>query len=121
MKKLSSYISTLQAKSSIVAGLIVFLLFSQQIHYQQEQIKVKVEVSSSEDGENDDSEHATMISVDQDIIASGIQFNVNHVFYEIMNIEQDEEDDTFESAEIKSVPNDFHKILFRQVISPNAP
>lgn len=115
------YLSTLQAKSATVVGLIVFLLFSQQIHYQQEQIKVKVEVSSSEDGENDDSGQATMISVDQDIIASGVQFNVNHVFYEIMNIEQDEEDDTFESAAINSVPDDFQKVLFRQVISPNAP
>lgn len=101
---------------------MILLVFAQQIHIIQDRAIATEEISAvSQDNESEESKPESLLGVDQNIIASGLQLHVNHVFYEIMNIEQDEEEDNFENAGINSFSNYFTKVLFCKVISPNAP
>ena len=79
------------------------------------------EIVPVSDDSCDSQEPVTTLDVNKNLIASNAQFHVNHVFYEIMDIEQDEEEDGFENSGNISISEDFRKVLFSQVISPNAP
>ena len=109
-------------QSRMILGMLIIsmLIFSQQMNFSEQLKATDTEVASS--GEDGNEERpVTLLDVDHDVITAGVQFHVNHVFYEIMNIEQDEEEDSFSNIEMASIPDDYRKVLFSQVISPNAP
>ncbi len=121
MKKLSSLFTDLRTNTLSIVVLMITLVCAQQVHNSQSIVESGEEISSAKSDDGDDQEPIATLDVDQNIIASNAQFHVNHVFYEIMNIEQDEEEDNFENSGTVSISDDYRKVLFSQVISPNAP
>ena len=106
----------------LIAAMVV-LVFAQHIQISQQQAEFTQQVVQENQTEDSETENEPIASLDVDsnIIASTVQFHVNHVFYEIMDIVQDEEEDDFENTELSSLADDYRKVLFCQVISPNAP
>lgn len=104
-----------------IIGIIVLFVSAQQIQAFSIRTNVQEVASSSQKDKGDDSKPVTLLDMDHDLIVSNVHFHVNHVFYEIMNIEQDEQEDDFENTDLIYLPDDFRKVLFSQVISPNAP
>lgn len=121
MKKLSSIFTGLRTNTLGIVVLMIALMGAQQVRSSESMIQWEQEVSSSMSDEGEDQEQEASFNINHSIIASNAQFHVNHVFYEIMNIEQDEEDDNFENSDSDPVSDDYRKLLFNQVISPNAP
>ena len=121
MKKLSSLLNGLRINTISIVILMITLVFAQQVNNSQSMVESEEEISSAKSDEEGDQEPVTTLDINQNIIASNAQFHMNHVFYEIMNIEQDEEEDNFENSGTISISDDYRKVLLSQVISPNAP
>jgi len=122
MKKLSLLLRIIRTCTPTIISIMVLLVFTQQIRHNQIQLKLGEELASTnQSDEKDDSEPLTILDVDQSLIASNVQVHVNHVFYEIMNFEQDDGDDDLGNTGVISISDDYRRVLFSQVISPNAP
>jgi hypothetical protein len=123
MKMLSYTTSKIRSHSLAMVAFMILMVLAQQayISHQQSIIGQEIASAASSQNENSDAEPQTTFDVDHNIIASSIQFSVSHAFYEIMDIIQDEEEDNFHNIELTSFPDDYRKVLFCQVISPNAP
>jgi hypothetical protein len=108
--------------------LLAFLVLAQQAHsiplFDQE-IKYSDDsglesANNTTEDEEDDSEK-THVAIDLSLISSNVQCNIHHVFYEIMDIEYNIEGEKNNIYQ-ENIDSDSHlKILFRKVISPNAP
>lgn len=109
--------------SLVIFVVILAMLFTQQIYLDLPgSFSENIESYSQQDQTDDkESQPLTVLDVDQNLIASNIQLNVNHVFYEIMAIEHDEVQDNFGDVKSLQLPDGNYKIQLRQVISPNAP
>ncbi len=112
-----------QSSLVIFVVILAMLVFTQQIYLDlpgsfSENIESSTQQEQTDDEE---SQPLTALDVDQNMIASNIQLNVNHVFYEIMAIEHDEVEDNFGDVKTLQLPDGNYKIQLRQVISPNAP
>lgn len=116
-------ISFYTRSNGLVFIVFMMLLVVTQQAYSSYTIACQTEETQDEqDADQDtDSESQQVISIDQLLISSGMQVNLVHVFYEIMIIELDQESDRSWYAIRHELPDRFMKILFRQVISANAP
>ena len=121
MKKLSSLFTGLRTNTLGIVVLMITLMGAQQVRSSQSMINWEQEIAASMSDDGEDQVPETTFNIDHSLIASNAQFHVNHVFYEIMNIEQDEEEDNFENSGSDPISDDQRKLLFNQVISPNAP
>ena len=119
LQKISFYIR----RNGLVFIVFMMLLVVTQQVYSSYPITCQTEVSQDEQDadRNTDNESRPVISIDKSLISSGMQVNLVHVFYEIMIIELDQESDRSWYAIRHELPDRFMKILFRQVISANAP
>ncbi len=116
-------ISFYTRNNGLVFIVFMMLLVVTQQAYSSYPIACQTEETQDEqDADQDtDSESRQVISIDQLLISSGMQVNLVHVFYEIMIIELDQESDRSWDAIHHELSDRFMKILFRQVISVNAP
>ena len=108
--------------------LLAFLVLAQQAHSIQlfdQAIKYSDDcnwesANKTAEGEEGNSEK-TFVSIDHSLISSNVQVNIHHVFYEIMDIEYNIEGEK-NNVYQENIDSDTHlKILFRKIISPNAP
>jgi len=74
-----------------------------------------------ETGQNESNDEDATFTIDYSLIASAFQANLVHVFYEIMDIELDQEGDGKDFGAVAEIPNRLRNILFRLIISINAP
>ena len=120
MKKLSKN-SPKKYNPLVLVVILAMMIFAQQTYLNPPDSFSENIEDSSQQANDEESRPLTVFDIDQNLIASNIQLNVNHIFYEIMAIEHDEVMDHFGEVGTTKSPDDYHKILFRQVISPNAP
>lgn len=102
--------------------LFALLLIIQQVCINS-YINHPVELSQDyrETGQDESNDEDATFTIDFSLIASAFQANLVHVFYEIMDIELDQEGDAKDFGAIAEIPNRLRKVLFRLVISANAP
>lgn len=128
MEKIKFIFRAVRSNSLVITMLLAFLVLAQQAHHIQsfdQEIKYSDD-SALESGNNtteaeeDDSEK-TYVSIDLSLISSNVQSNIHHVFYEIMDIKYNIEGEKNNVYQENINSNSHQKILFRKVISPNAP
>ena len=128
MEKLKFIFRLVRSNSLVITMLLAFLVLAQQAHSSQ---LFGQEIAYSDDSGRESTENATddedgdseetSLSINHSLISSNIQSNIHHMFYEIMDIEYDIEGEENNFYQEKIDPDTHLKILFRKVISPNAP
>ncbi len=119
LQKISFY----TRRNGLIIIVFMMLLVLTQQAYSSYPIVCQTEVSrDNQDADQDtNNESRPVISIDQSLMSPGMQVNLVHAFYEIMIIEMDQESDRTWYTIRHELPDKFMKILFRQVISANAP
>jgi len=118
MKKLSSILHRVRKEQLVIVFLMICLVFSQQAMSLQIEEQGKREKAEG----NDDEDSTEAFVLDSfSMLTPAVQTHINHVFYKIMDIEYDTVKDHFKEFPSKIDPESYLKILFRRVISPNAP
>lgn len=108
--------------SLLFTVLFALLLIIQQVCINS-YINNHVELSQDyqETGQDESNDEDATFTIDYSLIASAFQTNLVHVFYEIMDIELDQEGDGKDFAAVAEIPNRLRNVLFRLIISINAP
>ena len=128
MEKLIFIFKSAKINRLIITILLTLLVFAQQAHSARlycldiERLDTSGWESNAEKSDGEDSESKeTTIAINYSLMSSPVQSNVHHVFYEIMDIEFDVEGEGFNVFQELIDPDAHLRILFRKVISPNAP
>lgn len=120
MKKLSSILSIVRKSQLLISFLMMSLVFPQQAvslpSDETEQVDIGDEKNTEAEGEQSESFVLESFSM----VTPASQSHIHHVFYEIMDIEYEVEQD-FKDFQSFEEPESYLKILLGQVISPNAP
>lgn len=113
---------TFKHKILLIQGIILALIIVfQGVHqFQFEESLNKTEINDATDGDEDE-ERATFIDINQEYIATSILDSPHFESFEIMEIIlPNDEESAFQIDEFVDKGTLF-KVLFQQVISPNAP
>ncbi len=128
MEKLIFILKTARTNRLLITMLLTLLVFTQQAHSTQlyqngfESFDgSRWEMDSDKSNEEDSDSKETTVAINHSLMSSPVQGNVPHVFYEIMDIEYDIEGEGYNIYQEIIDPDAHLRILFRKVISPNAP
>jgi hypothetical protein len=118
MKKLSSILSIIRKSQLLFVLMMIGLVFPQQtMSFPTEDVNAfEITEKSATEGEQPE----LFILKSSSMVTPASQAPIDHVFYEIMDIEYEVEQDFDDYLSIDDGES-YLKILFRQVISPNAP
>ena len=112
MKEIISIFSIARKSRWIIVVMMIGLVISQPAWSIQDK-EVAVEIA-------DDTQQDEVFVLESPTVAPSSHANLHHAFYEILVIEYDSGSETKEYHEITGTES-FRRVLFRRVISPNAP
>ena len=115
--KINNSIQVTRKLQPIFIVIMICLVFSQQAMSLQIQMDEKqlVEVTDEDNAEEQ------FVLKSTSMVSPSAQTHIHHVFYEIMDIEYDTKQDQFRDFQSPIDSESYLRIIFRWVISPNAP